>query len=158
MEREAQAGEAPARRDPPDRDRVRGSVCRPTHAGRSDDLLAPVHDERGLTALVRPRSSVRFLELVTTLEVSEAADQPLAGAVRQSGAAHLVPTFARWLVSWSRAAGSRFRSMRPQSRPTKYLADKESEVLGRAELVDAAFSKERPAARTASVVARGCAP
>jgi len=30
----------------------------------------PYNDERGLTGLVRPRSSVRLLELVTTLEVS----------------------------------------------------------------------------------------
>ena len=45
----------------------------------------PYNDESGLTGLVRPRSSVRLVELVTTLQVSEATDQPLAGAVRQSG-------------------------------------------------------------------------
>ena len=39
----------------------------------------------------------------------------------------------------------------------KQLADKESEMLGRVELVDTAFSKERPVARTAPVVTRGCA-
>jgi len=38
----------------------------------------------------------------------------------------------------------------------KQLADKESEMLGRVELVDTAFSKERPVARTAPVVTRGC--
>ena len=40
----------------------------------------------------------------------------------------------------------------------KQLADKESEMLGRVELVDGAFSKERPVARTAPVLTRGCAP
>ena len=33
-------------------------------------LLRPYNDESGLTGLVRPRSSVRLLEFVTTLEVS----------------------------------------------------------------------------------------
>ena len=65
-------------------------------------LLRPYNDESGLTGLVRPRSSVRLLEFVTTFGGVEATDQPLVGAVRQSGAAHLVPTFA---AGWSVGRG-----------------------------------------------------
>jgi hypothetical protein len=76
MRREAHAGEAPARRDTPDRDRVRASVFRLAHVARSDDLLAPAQDERRLTAPApTPPSSVRLLELVTTLKVSGATHQ-----------------------------------------------------------------------------------
>ena len=63
----------------------RGSVCRLTHVARSDDLLAPAHDERGLTALTRSPEFGPVAELVTTLEVFEATNR---------------------FASWSRAAGS----------------------------------------------------